>query len=1481
VNYNPTVDAGNDLTVCEGTTITITDNPNPNITGTWSNGLVPGVGFIPPVGVNWYYYTGTVIATGCSATDSMSITVTPNPVIDAGPDIVACEGQPITVNGSGGVSYVWPTPIQDGVPFTLAAGTYSVTMYGLDANGCFDTSLLMIYINPIPAAPVISSNSPVCAGGTLNLSSNVASGIYWTGPNGFTSTQQNPSITNVTTAASGNYTAYRVVAGCTSAVASINVVINPTPATPVLGSNSPVCSGQTLNLTSNTATGMVWSGPNGFSSTLQNPSITNVTTSASGTYTAYAVAIGCTSATASVNVVVNPTPAEPVLGSNGPICSGAALNLTSNTAAGNNWTGPNGFTSTNQNPSITSATVAASGTYSNYIVSNGCTSTTASINVVVNPTPATPVLSSNSPVCSGNTLNLASNVATGNIWSGPNGFSSSVQNPTIPNATTAASGVYSAYVVTNGCTSATATVNVVVNSTPSAPVIASNSPICTGSNLNLTSNTAAGNNWSGPNGFTSTNQNPTITSATVAASGTYSNFIVVNGCTSATSTINVIVNPTPTAPILGSNTPVCSGNTLNLTSDVATGISWSGPNGFNSTLQNPSITNVTTAASGSYTAYVVASGCTSATTSVNVVVNPTPAEPVLGSNGPICSGATLNLTSDASAGNNWTGPNGFSSTVQNPTVINATTAATGTYSNYVVSNGCSSSVATINVVVEQTPVAPVISSNSPVCSGTDLNLTSNTATGINWTGPNSFNSTTQNPIINNTTVADGGNYTAYVVANGCTSASSTINVIITPTPNTPVLGSNSPVCTGDAINLTSDIATGINWSGPNGFNSTLQNPSITNATLAEGGVYSAYSVYNACTSGVATINVVVNAMPATPNLTNNGPLCTGDVLNLSSDAPNGNFWTGPNGFSSTQQNPSISNVSINEAGTYSAYVVANGCTSATSNTVLVINPTPAAPVLSSNAPVCENDILNLTSNIASGIVWTGPNGFSSSVQNPSISPVSLLDAGTYSSYVIALGCTSATTNLNVAITPLPATPNLTNNGPLCEGALVNLTSDVPGSVFWTGPNGFTSIVQNPALANASLAMAGSYSAYVVVNGCTSATATTNLVVNPIPAAVTATNNGPLCSGETLNLIAGNSTNASYYWSGPNSFVSNNQNEQIVNAQATDAGVYSVYIVVDGCTSAVSSTNVSITNIPNVPAISSNGPLCEGSALQLTSAAVPGVTFIWNGPNSFTSNFPNPVINPVTLNNAGQYSLYLVAGVCTSDVATLDLVVNPNTGSTITHEMCSGESYTFAGNNYGHSGSYSIIVPNSYGCDSVITLNLTVHPNPEADFSAPVNVSLGNPLMQVYDNSFNASNVIYLFNGTIINQADWDYTFQNEGVYLITQIVSNGDCRDSLTKEVNVNPYTNIFIPNSFTVNEDGLNEEFKVIGSYIEEFEMSIFDRWGELVFQSNNIYEGWNGGFKNDLGKVMKQDTYVYKIKYTEFKGEKKQIIGHVNLLR
>jgi hypothetical protein len=107
----------------------------------------------------------------------------------------------------------------------------------------------------------------------------------------------------------------------------------------------------------------------------------------------------------------------------------------------------------------------------------------------------------------------------------------------------------------------------------------------------------------------------------------------------------------------------------------------------------------------------------------------------------------------------------------------------------------------------------------------------------------------------------------------------------------------------------------------------------------------------------------------------------------------------------------------------------------------------------------------------------------------------------------------------VVINSLPATPTAANNGPLCVGTTLNLTTPaVAGATYaWTGPNGFTSAVQNPTINNVTAADAGTYNVTVTVNGCTSAQGPTTVVINPQPATPTAANNGPLCVGATLNL----------------------------------------------------------------------------------------------------------------------------------------------------------------------------------------------------------------------------------------------------------------------------------------------------------------------------------------------------------------------------
>jgi Bacterial Ig domain len=148
-------------------------------------------------------------------------------------------------------------------------------------------------------------------------------------------------------------------------------------------------------------------------------------------------------------------------------------------------------------------------------------------------------------LCAGSSVGLVASVGSSWSWSPAGGLSSTtVQNPTASPATT------TAYTVTvtdvNGCTSQ-ASQTVTVNAVPSAPTAANDGPICAGSTLHLTASTVSGATyaWTGPNGFTSSDQNPTIASATTAATGQYSVTATVNGCTSAPGTTSVMVNAVP------------------------------------------------------------------------------------------------------------------------------------------------------------------------------------------------------------------------------------------------------------------------------------------------------------------------------------------------------------------------------------------------------------------------------------------------------------------------------------------------------------------------------------------------------------------------------------------------------------------------------------------------------------------------------------------------------------------------------------------------------------------------------------------------------------------------------------------------------------------------------------------------------------------------------------------------------------------------
>src|SRR4051794_21291657 len=547
---------------------------------------------------------------------------------------------------------------------------------------------------------------------------------------------------------------------------------------------------------------------------------------------------------------------------------------------------------------------------------------------------------------------------------------------------------------------------------------------------------------------------------------------------------------TPPATPTASNTgPYCSGQTISLSTPTVAGAtySWTGPNGFTSAAQNPTRANATTADAGTYSLTSTAAGCTSAARSTSVTVNQTPSTLTASNGGPYCAGATISLSTPAVAGAtySWTGPNGFTSSAQNPTRANATTADAGTYSVTVTVSGCTSAAGSTSVTVNPIPATPTASNGGPYCSGQTISLSTPAVGGAtySWTGPNGFTSALQNPTRTNATTADAGTYSVTVTVNTRTADGRAREDTVNQTPATPTASNGGPYCAGATISLSTPAVAGAtySWTGPNGFTSSLQNPTRTNATTADAGTYSVTVTVNTCTSAAGTTSVTVNPIPATPTASNGGPYCEGATISLSTPAVGGvtYSWTGPNGFTSSLQTPTRTNATTADAGTYSVTVTVNLCTSAAGSTSVAVNPIPATPTASNTGPYCEGQTIELNTPTAIGgtHAWTGPNRSTPPRQNPTRSSATAADAGTYSVTVTVNGCTSAAGTTNVVVNPTPATPTASNDGPYCAGATIQLnTPTISGATYtWTGPNGFTSSLQNPTRGSATTADAGTYS----------------------------------------------------------------------------------------------------------------------------------------------------------------------------------------------------------------------------------------------------------------------------------------------------------------------------------------------------------------------------------------------------------------------
>jgi gliding motility-associated-like protein len=236
--------------------------------------------------------------------------------------------------------------------------------------------------------------------------------------------------------------------------------------------------------------------------------------------------------------------------------------------------------------------------------------------------------------------------------------------------------------------------------------------------------------------------------------------------------------------------------------------------------------------------------------------------------------------------------------------------------------------------------------------------------------------------------------------------------------------------------------------------------------------------------------------------------------------------------------------------------------------------------------------------------------------------------------------------------------------------------------------------------------------------------------------------------------------------------------------------------------------------------------------------------------------------------------------------TFTFKVNNDNNASVSSSTGQSEYYFDVKTDKAGTFNYLLVkVTDSKGCSTQpnVTKTVKVYDNPLANFVAtPIRTTVLEPTIDIMESSISAETYSWSFgDGSKSTQVSPNnHTYKDSGRYEIKLLTTtfNGTCKDSMTQQIIIEQPKLVYIPNSFTPNEDGVNDVFKIEGEGIENLEMRIYDRWGNLVFYTNELNKGWDGRYK---GELAQNDAYVYTIDVMDLKNQIKTIRGTVNLIR
>ena len=837
------------------------------------------------------------------------------------------------------------------------------------------------------------------------------------------------------------------------------------------------------------------------------------------------------------------------------------------------------------------------------------------------------------------------------------------------------------------------------------------------------------------------------------------------------------------------------------------------------------------------------------------------------------------------------------------------------------SPACLGSVININAAVTLAPGAGT-------CIAAIPNFT------YTWTGPMSFTSNVMNPSFTATNVLQSGVYTLNISPGTCgCNSTNTIQIWVNPNPSTSITN-NGPVCQGSPLNFTNTVtnsgAVSYIWAGPNSYTNNTQNISFAAAQPSLTGMYN-FTVVNTfinggsciATSSSSTAIVPVAQVSVVPSFTQ----CQGTNINLTSStiAATSYIWSGPLSYTSNLQNPILVGATPAVNGNYSvtAYFTSMSTTLVCSSmAVSNVSVVPMNPVsISVSQTVCQNSNATFSATATSTPVysWTGPNSYTSSNQFNTITNIMPVSTGIYSvNAIFSIGSVSCTTSNAMLISVIPmnsitVTPSVT----ICNGEGTSFGAISPGAISftWTGPNSFN--VVNPSLifANLTPTASGIYTVTAAyTNGALTCynTNSTNLIVKPnIPFVLAPM--GKLCYNQTL-LVNGPPGATSYTWTGPG-FTSNSQNLTILNTSTVNIGTYNVVVDLNGCKT-YGSIFVDVHDPIKWMSTPGNITLCKGDAYTLVAAAQDGSgNYAYNWFPYYGLASPTGSVQSGNATGTTVYNITVYDIACPQYTINHSFVLNVNHAPvpnlSVLNYQCEPYckifnsniknqtelvSYTFNGGNLHYGDSTLICVSagiwtvgitsiGKNGCKETFNYPnmLTIYPKPKADFGWNANTlnTVSDNMATFFPiNQAETSTWFWELN-SFITSSDKNptITYDNRGNYPVTfMVTTNHGCMDTITKIVKVDDEFLVYIPNAFSPNGDGINDVFHVKGLGIGKFEMTIFDRWGQIIFRTNDIQKSWDGTFK---GEPCNSSVYVFSVNFKDLDGRVYQKMGHVSLIK